>query len=501
VRDQVCETATPTGRTAGRTTAKNSLNAIQEHRSGEDDRRAIDEMTNSTGRRHKMRISVQDKLIVRISFGVLDDDIALTYMCDVMQPPLPPLVVPPNSPTKRAEPFEPLSVIDQVGTEMLKVLPALNDKDTPEMCALAHVSTELTRGVEPHEPLSASDHIVAEMFAVPPVLQTSHNATSTQTLSVFDQVGTDMPKASLALDGRYTIEARAFTPALSELIHRVELHEPLSASDQVVAEMFAVPPALQVSRKSTTTNTTMNGVFLGDLSSLGDMVRANIDGADFPTTHTCCVEEIEMLDSLTECEDADSSHDSDDLYAEIENACLGEEFTLTSALRVAGKPRTSAIVDFDIVRHDRSDGPEHLGDIYRQIIMFKVRPLLAEVRTTWITPRFFFISKIKEERRSWRTRREAHDSVERKYDIVRALARRSAWITNLEPGVGAGDLPKWPVVIQEHETYTFGSCRLPLGEYKGERGQNTYVRNAPVCARVGRTNSQTQSTLSNVATR
>jgi hypothetical protein len=53
---------------------------------------------------------------------------------------------------------------------------------------------------------------------------------------------------------------------------------------------------------------------------------------------------------------------------------------------------------------------------------------------------------------------------------------------NHEPGVGAGDLPTWPVVIQERETYTFGSCRLPLGEYKGERGQNTYVRDAPVCA-------------------
>jgi hypothetical protein len=52
---------------------------------------------------------------------------------------------------------------------------------------------------------------------------------------------------------------------------------------------------------------------------------------------------------------------------------------------------------------------------------------------------------------------------------------------NLEPGVGAGDLPTWPVVIQEREKYTFGSCRLPLGEYKGEQGQNAYVRNAPLC--------------------
>jgi hypothetical protein len=66
-------------------------------------------------------------------------------------------------------------------------------------------------------------------------------------------------------------------------------------------------------------------------------------------------------------------------------------------------------------------------------------------------------------------------------DIDRALACRSAWIMNLEPGVGTGDLPKWPTVVREHETFTFGSCRLPMGDYKGEREQHTYVRNAPVC--------------------
>jgi hypothetical protein len=156
---------------------------------------------------------------------------------------------------------------------------------------------------------------------------------------------------------------------------------------------------------------------------------------------------------------------------------------LASALRVRGEPRTSATVDFDIVRLDRYDVLEHVDDKYRLIFMFKARPLLPEINATWITPRFPYISKINEERRSWRTRSQAHDSVEGKYDIGRALARRSAWIMNLEPGVGAGDLPTWPVVIREHEACTFGSCRLPLGEYEGERGQNTYVRNAPVCMR------------------
>jgi hypothetical protein len=76
---------------------------------------------------------------------------------------------------------------------------------------------------------------------------------------------------------------------------------------------------------------------------------------------------VEMLDSLPECEKADSSQESGDLYAEIENACLGEEFTLTSALRVAGKPRTSATADFDIVHLDRYDVPEHVDDKYHQI--------------------------------------------------------------------------------------------------------------------------------------
>jgi hypothetical protein len=43
--------------TAGRTTAKNSLNVIQEHRSGIDDRQAIDEMMNRVGRRHNEDLS------------------------------------------------------------------------------------------------------------------------------------------------------------------------------------------------------------------------------------------------------------------------------------------------------------------------------------------------------------------------------------------------------------------------------------------------------------
>jgi hypothetical protein len=209
-----------------------------------------------------------------------------------------------------------------------------------------------------------------------------------------------MLKAPPALNGRNTTEVRAFTPALSELLRRVEPHEPLSVSDQVEAEMFAVPPALQVSYKSTTTNTTINDVSIGELTSLGDMVAANVDGADLPTTHTYCVEEIEMLGSLPECKDADSSLDSDDLYAEIENACLGEEFTLASALRVKGEPRTSAIVDFDIAHLDRYDVPERVDVEYRQISMFEVRPLLPEINATWITPRFPYISKINEERRS-----------------------------------------------------------------------------------------------------
>jgi hypothetical protein len=176
-------------------------------------------MTNSAGRRRNVKISVQDKPIVRNSFGVLDDDVAITYMCDVMQPRLP--AVPPNSPTKRAKPFELLSVIDQVGTEMPKVSPALDNNDTPEMRALACVSTELTHGVEPHEPLSASDQVVAEMFAVLPAPQVFRKPPSPPTnrvelfepLSVFDQVGTEMLKVPPALNGRNNAEARAFTPA------------------------------------------------------------------------------------------------------------------------------------------------------------------------------------------------------------------------------------------------------------------------------------------------
>jgi hypothetical protein len=55
VRHQVSEAMTPTGRTAGRTTAKNTLDVIQEHCSDVDDRRAIDEMLNKARQRHKTR--------------------------------------------------------------------------------------------------------------------------------------------------------------------------------------------------------------------------------------------------------------------------------------------------------------------------------------------------------------------------------------------------------------------------------------------------------------
>jgi hypothetical protein len=227
---------------AGRRQRKTSLNAIPEHSSGADDRQGIDEMMNSAGDRRNMRVFVQDELVVRNGFGALGDDIAITYLCDVVRPPLPPPAVPPKSPTKRVEPFEPLSVIDQVGTEMLKVSPALDDEHIPEMRAFAHVSTEFTHGVEPREPLSASDQVVAEMFAVPPALQMFHETTSPPTnrvepfepLSVFGQVGTEVLKVSPALEHKDTHEMVAFTPAFSELIHGAEPREPLSASDQVV---------------------------------------------------------------------------------------------------------------------------------------------------------------------------------------------------------------------------------------------------------------------------
>jgi hypothetical protein len=53
---------------------------------------------------------------------------------------------------------------------------------------------------------------------------------------------------------------------------------------------------------------------------------------------------------------------------------------------------------------------------------------------------------------------------------------------NLEPGVGNGDLPDgWPTVARGSETFTFGLCCLPV-DYTGEKGQNTYVRDAPVCS-------------------
>jgi hypothetical protein len=66
-----------------------------------------------------------------------------------------------------------------------------------------------------------------------------------------------MLKVSPALNGPCVAEARAFTSASSAMMQRVEPHEPLSVPDQVVAEMFAVPPVLQVSHASITNATTI----------------------------------------------------------------------------------------------------------------------------------------------------------------------------------------------------------------------------------------------------
>jgi hypothetical protein len=124
-----------------------------------------------------------------------------------------------------------------------------------------------------------------------------------------------------------------------------------------------VPPALQASRKTTSHDATTDDVSLGQLTSLGDTVGANLDDAGLHTTLTSCpailIEDVEVLDSLPECAEVDSSQESDEFYAEIETAIPGEEFILTSALRVAGEPRSSVTVDFDIVHIGRYDVPEH----------------------------------------------------------------------------------------------------------------------------------------------
>jgi hypothetical protein len=65
---------------------------------------------------------------------------------------------------------------------------ARNNKDTPEMRAFTHVSTEFTHRVEPHEPLSAFDQVVVEMFAVPPALQVFHKTPTHDTYDREDEM-------------------------------------------------------------------------------------------------------------------------------------------------------------------------------------------------------------------------------------------------------------------------------------------------------------------------
>jgi hypothetical protein len=160
---------------------------------------------------------------------------------------------------------------------MLEASPALVNEDTPEMRAIARVSTELSRGMEPQEPLSANAQGVAEMFIAPPAFQMSRNAITTpknraepfEPLSRTGQAGTEMLEVFLALNGPCVAEARAFAPTSSEMIRAVEPHEPLSAPDQVVAEMLAAPPALHVFRESTMKRTPPRCAMVSPGSSRG----------------------------------------------------------------------------------------------------------------------------------------------------------------------------------------------------------------------------------------
>jgi hypothetical protein len=165
---------------------------------------------------------------------------------------------------------------------------------------------------------------------------------------------------------------------------------------------------------------------------------------------------------------------------DIDNAMPGVEVKVTSALRVAGEPRTNATLDFDIVKLGRCDVPEYVGDAYRQISMFKVRPLPAEVRTTWATPRYPYVSKFWDERLSWPTRREADDHYEGEYDDDVASARSSAAALNRERGIGTGkQCRRGPRISRERKRWPKDS--LPLDDFDGEKEQSIYMEHDSDC--------------------
>jgi hypothetical protein len=80
---------------------------------------------------------------------------------------------------------------------------------------------------------------------------------------------------------------------------------------------------------------------------------------------------------------------------------------------------------------------------------------------------------------SWPTRREARARVKKKQAWNCALARRSAIILCLEPGVDTMELPdRWPTIVQGEHKYMFGVCEFPTRESK----RHAHIHASPMCS-------------------
>jgi hypothetical protein len=101
-------------------------------------------------------------------------------------------------------------------------------------------------------------------------------------------------------------------------------------------------------------------------------------------------------------------------------------------------------VDFDIMRIDVIIVPQYIAEPYRLTSISEITPLPAEISETWEEVPYPCVSKYQGMNvwsKRWATRREARAHVKGEQAWNHGLARRSAVIMALEPGVDAMELP------------------------------------------------------------
>jgi hypothetical protein len=176
------------------------------------------------------------------------------------------------------------------------------------------------------------------------------------------------------------------------------------------------------------------------------------------------VQDSDVVDAILACENVCSSEDNDEEYSDIENALPCRIFELASSLRKPDGASERLKVEFDIIHIDVILVPQYIADPYRLTSISKIARFWQRSTTRGVVP-YPYVSENGEWSKRWATRREARARVKCEQAWKHALARRSAVILALEPGVDAADLPdRWPTVALGDRKYTFGMCDWPARE-------------------------------------